>query len=195
MNPISMNKTAILAVFIGLTVALASFGYGYYSGTQINDGFKISGWVKVEVVRDGKVIYIHEDHNILTNQGKDIIAKEVFGAAGANGTGKHTPNATVYIALSSYAGGVNATQTTLTAEIASGGLSRATATYNHANSTSAIIIVKQFTSSATFTAVQQAGLFNNPTSAGAGLLAANTFSSVNLISGDKITITWSITLS
>jgi len=188
-----MNKTVPIAVMVGLVVAIASFGYGYSSGTQMYEGVKVSGWVKVQVVREGKVIYFHEGHNLITNQGKDIISKQL--AAQGNATQKFNPNGTIYIALTSWAGAPNATQTQLTAEITSGGLDRASGTYHHTNGTSTFSIRKTFTASASFTAVQEAGLFNNPTASGTGLLAVNTFSSVNLISGDQITITWTITIS
>ena len=191
-----MNKTVPIAVMVGLVVALASFGYGYTSGTQVNEGVHITGWVKVEVVREGKVVYFHEGHNLITNMGKDMIYKYI--ATGGNGTVKASPNGTLYISLTTDATAPAATDTTLASEITTNGLQRARAVSNHANSTSTIVLRNTFTASGSFTAVQKAGLFNVPPSGAAattGMLAENTFSSVNLISGDQITITWTITIS
>ena len=192
-----MNKLIPVALMVGVLVATSAFGYGYSSGTQVRDGIRVTGWVKVQVVRDGKIIYFHEGHNLITNMGKDIISKEVLGANG-NGTVRHNPNATLFIALTTDTGAPAAGDTTLASEITTGGLARATAAYNHANSTTTVVLRKTFTASASFTAVQKAGLFNVPPSGSAattGMLAENTFSSVNLISGDQITITWTITIA
>lgn len=189
-----MNKTVPIAVMVGLVMALASFGYGYYSGTQIREGVNISGWVKVQVVRDGKVIYFHEGHNLITNQGKDIISKQVF-QFNVNVTQKSNPNASAVIALSTDATAPSASDTTLTGEITTGGLGRKLGTVHHTNSTSTVTIRTTFTATGTHTGVQKAGLFNILTASSAGMLAENTFSSVNLISGDQITITWTITIS
>ena len=186
-----MNKTVPIAVMVGLVVAIASFGYGYTSGTQVYEGVKVSGWVKVQVVRDGKVIYFHEGHNLITNQGKDMISRQIAG--GMNATANVVANGANYIALTTDSTAPAATDTTLTGEITTGGLARVQGVYNHANSTSTLSIRKTFTASASFTAVQKAGLFN--AASGGGMLAENTFSSVNLISGDQITITWTITIS
>ncbi|MCS4538086.1 MAG: hypothetical protein HYY67_04420 [Thaumarchaeota archaeon] len=188
-----MNKTVPIAVMVGLVVAIASFGYGYSSGTQVYEGVKVSGWVKVQVVREGKVIYFQEGHNLITNQGIDIIAKQLI--AGTNASVKANPLGTTYIALTTTAITPAAGDTTLSGEITTNGLQRAEGVYNHANSTSTIIVKKTFTASGSFTAVQAAGLFNSNTASSAGMLAENTFSSVNLISGDQITITWTITIS
>lgn len=190
------NKKLLLVI----PVIAIILGYSLSSGfSQINtnENLSIKGSVTVDVVRDGKLIFHEVNHNLITNMGKNIISKQLFN--NGNGTIKTNPNGTLFIALTSWTGASNATQTTLTAEILVSGLQRATATYNYVNSTSSTIVLRKlFTASGTLTAVQQAGLFNVPPSGAAattGLLAVNTFSSVNLITNDQITITWTITLS
>src|SRR2546422_7227221 len=59
--------------------------------------------------------------------------------------------------------------------------------------TSVSTVVKTFTSTGTFTAVDKACLF---TASSSGTLVADTlFSSVNMVSGDQLTINWSITIT
>ena len=188
-----MNKIVPVALMVGVLVAISAFGYGYVSGTQVKDGLGVAGWVKVQVVRDGKIVYFSEGHNLIVDQGKDIIVKQVAG--GNNATVKYNPNGTIFIALTTTAITPAAGDTTLSGEITTGGLARAAGTLGHTNGTSTFTIRKTFTASGSFTGVQSAGLFNQPTSSTSGMLAENTFSSVNLISGDQITITWTITIA
>ncbi len=188
-----MNKIVPVALMVGVLVAISAFGYGYVSGTQVKDGLRVTGWVKVQVVRDGKIVYFYENHNLITNQGKDIISKQL--GAGQNATSNVNANGNNYIALSTDATAPAAGDTTLLGEITTGGLGRAQGTWGHTNGTSTYVIRKTFTASATFTAVQKAGLFNSAVASSAGTLAENTFPSVNLISGDQITISWTITIA
>jgi len=196
-----MNHKKLLLVIPVIAVILGYSIFGVQGlrpyDLKTNSSFEITGWVQVDVVRNGKLIYHEENRNLITNMGKNILAKQLF--ANGNASAKTNPNGTMFIALTSWTGASNATQTTLTAEIIVNGLQRATSTYNYINSTSSTIILRKlFTASGTFTAVQQAGLFNVPPSGAAattGLLAVNTFSSVNLVANDQITITWTITLS
>ena len=175
---------------IGVLI-LSAFGFGYFSGVQVSEGLRITGWVKVSVVRNGEVTYFYESHNLITNQGKDMIAKMVSGGSGS-GTGLN-PNGANYIALTTDSTAPSATDTSLASEISTNGLQRAQGAWSHTNGTNPFTVSKTFTASGSFTAVQKAGLFN--AASGGGMLAANTFSSVNLISGDQITITWTITVA
>lgn len=168
-------------------LALAStFVSGFYIGTNVPQDIQVSGWVKVKVVRDGNVVYYEENHNQITNAGKDMIAKQL-------GSTSPITNGANYIGLTVDTGAPAAGDTTLLGEISTGGLARAQGTYAHTNGTNTYTVSKQFTASASHTAVQKAGLFT--LASGGTMMAENTFSSVNLISGDQITITWTITIS
>ncbi|MEM3386904.1 MAG: hypothetical protein QXN08_04445 [Nitrososphaerales archaeon] len=182
-----MNKKIPLAVLVGVVVVAAAAAFGYSAGVAaVKEQFGVKGWVQVKVVRDGQVIYYHEGHNVITNAGKDGIAKQI------GSTSPHT-NGANWIALSTNNGTPDATWTSIPDEITSGGLERAQGTYSHTNGTNTFQVQKTFTATATHTGVRMAGLFFGPN--GGTLLAANTFSSVNLISGDQLTVTWTITIS
>ena len=150
------------------------------------DGMTAHGYVTVSVTRDGQEIYHNEQHTLITNAGKDFISAQI----GSNTTGSNGAN---YIALTTDATAPAATDTTLTGEINSGGLSRAQGTYAHTAGTNTFTISKTFTASATQTNVQKAGLFT--ASSSGTMMAENTFTAVSLASGDQLTITWTITLS
>mgnify|MGYP000260911547 CR=1 FL=1 len=182
-----MNKKIPVAVLVGVLVVAAAAAFGYGAGVAaVQEQFGLKGWVQVKVVRDGQVIYYHEGHNLITKMGKDIIAKQL-GSTSPNTNGAN------YIGLSTSSSSPDADWTSIPDEITSGGLERAQGLYSHTNGTNTYQIQKTFTASASFTGVQLAGLYVTQT--GNTLFAANTFSPVNLISGDQLTVTWTITIS
>jgi hypothetical protein len=151
----------------------------------INEDIPAKGYVTVSVVRQGTEVYHYEDHNLITNAGKDFISAQIGSTSpGANGAN--------YIALSDDSGAPAATDTTLTGELAGNGLDRAQGTYSHTAGTNTFTVQKVFTASGTVSAIQKTGLFS--ASSGGTMMAENTFSSVNLISGDQLTVTWTITI-
>jgi len=151
---------------------------------KFGETMKPTGYVTLSVVRDGNEIYHYEDHNLITDAGKDFISTEL------GGTG--TTASAQYIALSSDATAPAATDTTLAGEIGASGLQRAIGAYSHTVGTDNWTISKTFTATGSLTAVQKAGLF---TASSAGtMMAENTFASVNLANGDQLTITWTIDL-
>jgi hypothetical protein len=174
---------AMVALLLGVIApGTALFG----AQTATTDSVGPHGYVVVTVTRDGKEIYRHEDHNLITDAGKDFIAAQL----GSTSPGTNGAN---YIALSSDTGAPAAGDTTLTGEITTGGLARSQGTYAHTAGTNTYTITEPFTASATHTNVQKAGLF---TASSAGtMMAENTFTPVTLNSGDQLTITWTITLS
>jgi hypothetical protein len=143
------------------------------------------GQVAVSVVRNGDEIYHYEDHNLITNSGKDFISAQI----GSTSTGSNGAN---YIALSSDSTAPAATDTTLTGEISGSGLDRAIGSYSHTAGTNTFTVQKAFTASGTVSSVQKTGLFT--ASSSGTMMAENTFTSVNLLSGDQLTITWTITI-
>ena len=193
------KKLALASVSLAMLILFTSFGAGYTIGrsTQtIHEGIKVTGWVTVEVVRDGKVIYHHEGPNLITNTGFNMIAKTFYFNANASQRG-YNPNATIVGALGNSTTTPSASTTRLPTEINYGGISRVITTVNHNNSTQGTVILR-WTDTATTNvqAVQQAGLYNSLTNATAtGFFAWNTFTSVNLINNDQITITWSFTIA
>lgn len=156
-------------------------------GTQVaSDSVGPHGYVTVSVVRDGQEIYHHEDHNVITNAGKDFISAQLGSTSpGANGAN--------YIALSSNTGGAAATHTSLAGEITGGGLQRSQGDYAHTSGTNTFTVTETFTASATHDDVVLAGLFT--ASSGGTMMAENTFTAVSLANNDQLTITWTITLT
>ncbi|MEO9362479.1 MAG: hypothetical protein ABI348_01140 [Nitrososphaera sp.] len=150
------------------------------------DGLTPHGYVTVTVTRDGQEIYHNEQHNLITNAGKDFISQQI----GSNGTA--AANGANYIALTNTAITPAVGDTTLSGEITNNGLSRAQGTYAHTNGQSTFTVSKTFTATGA-TAAQAAGLFTAPS--GGTMMAENIFTPVSLASGDQLTITWTITLS
>lgn len=153
----------------------------------------IVGWLTVQVKRANSDIFEQVGdpapvHNVFTNAGRDLAHAQMYTntSAGTRGCG--------FIASSADSGAVAAGDTTLTSEIASGGLARADATTKtHSAGTNTSVIEHTFTASATHTAVHKAAIFN--ASSGGTMAHAAVFSSdVTLASGDQFKITFTLTL-
>ena len=188
-----MYRNTLFAIVVSvLVIAIASTAIllpgntnSSEDGYGISDTVSASGYVTVSVFRQGNEIYHYEDHNLITNAGKDFISAQI----GSTTTGSNGAN---YIALSSDSTAPAATDTTLTGEISGSGLDRAQGTYSHTAGTNTFTVQEVFTASGTVSAIQKTGLF---TASSVGtMMAENTFSSVNLISGDQLTVTWTITI-
>jgi hypothetical protein len=188
------NRSAIMmtaipaamgALLLGLIVSGPAVSYGTATETT-SDSVGPHGYVVVTVDREGQEIYRYENHNLITNAGKDFISAQI----GSTSPGSNGAN---YIALTTNAAAPAATDTTLTGEITTGGLQRQQGVYAHTNGQSTFTISKTFTANATQTNVQKAGLFT--ASSGGTMMAENTFSPVSLAANDQLTITWTITLS
>nr|AFK24929.1 hypothetical protein Josef01_10c16_33 [uncultured archaeon] len=189
-----MEKTNRGILFTAVPVAIGALLLGMLApgtallGTQqaTTDGVGPHGYVVVTVNRDGKEIYRHEDHNLITNAGKDFISAQI----GSTSPGTNGAN---YIALSSTTITPAAGDTTLSGEITGSGLQRAQGTYAHTNGQNTFTVTRTFTATATVNNVQSAGLFT--ASSGGTMMAENTFTAVSLANNDQLTITWTITLS
>lgn len=151
----------------------------------INDLLSASGYVVVSVIRDGKEIYHYEDHNLITDAGKDFISNQI----GSTSPGSNGAN---YIALSTDSTAPDAGDTTLTGEISGSGLDRVQGTYSHTAGENTFTIQNLFTATGAVNGIQKTGLFT--AASGGTMVAENTFSSVNLISDDQLTVTWTITI-
>jgi hypothetical protein len=174
---------AVAAFLLG---ALLTSGPLLNTTNQFSEALQPTGYVTISVVRDGNEIYHYEDHNLITNAGRDFIATEL-GAT--SGTGTLAAN---YIALTNNTAAPAVGDTTLAGEITTGGLNRQQGTYSHTLGTDNWSVSKQFTATASNSGVVKAGLFTD--SSGGTMMAENTFSSVNLAPNDQLTITWTIDL-
>src|SRR5881397_3006741 len=86
---------------------------------------------------------------------------------------------------------------TLSGEITTNGLQRALGTFTPTNdtlnaATSTYTLAKTFTASGTFTNVQASGIFTKASSG--TMVFENTFSATNMISGDTLAVTWTVTV-
>jgi hypothetical protein len=198
--------TVAVAIGVGTAFSLTSLGYfEHFTSTRntetvsptnappmaekaddsTRDSLTMKGYVMVSVVRDSKEIYHYEDHNLITDAGKDFISAQI-GSASASANGAN------YVALSSDSTAPAATDTSLAGEISGNGLDRSQGTYSHTLGTNTFTVTEVFSATGAANNIQKSGLF---TAASSGtMLAENTFSSVNLISGDQLTITWTITI-
>lgn len=130
---------------------------------------------------------------MLTNAGRDLALAAVYGTSAQ-------PAAANYIALTANATAPSASDTTLTAEIATAGgaLIRAQATYAHTTGTATATLTKTFTangSDALPVTIAKIGIFNAST---VGTMAHETLLSATATlsaSGDAVTITETITAS
>ena len=101
-----------------------------------------------------------------------------------------------YIALTENASAPAASDTALTGEITTGGCGRALGTYAHTLGAATFTLTKTFSVSASFPAIHKAGLFQIST-ASSSLLSFETVlnADANVVSGDSLQLTWTVTLS
>lgn len=102
-----------------------------------------------------------------------------------------------YMALTENASAASATNTALTGEITTGGASRALATYAHTGGTATFTLVKSYSITASFPAIHRMGLFTASTLTAAGIMIFETVlnADANVISGDTLQVTDTVTLS
>lgn len=102
-----------------------------------------------------------------------------------------------FMALTENASAANASNTALTGEITTGGASRALATYAHTGGTATLTLQKAFSITASFPAIHRMGLFTAGTLTAAGIMVFESVlnADANVINGDTLTVTDTITLS
>jgi hypothetical protein len=134
--------------------------------------------------------------HLRTNAGTDWQAR-VMGDSVTSGAGTSTMRAADYIALTENSTAPSAANTTLTAEVAVDGLTRAQGTYAHTNGTNTYTITRSFTftrASAVDRTIAKIGVFNASSS---GTMAFETLLSASQLlqaNGDQLTVTQTVTL-
>lgn len=123
--------------------------------------------------------------------GKDWQSK-TLGDTASTGTGAYA--AANYIGLTENTSAPAAGDTALTGELTGSGLARAQGTYAHTTGASSYTITKTFTSAdATTRTIHKAALFN-ASSTGTMPFESALPSDAILVSGDTLTITWTISI-
>jgi hypothetical protein len=145
---------------------------------------KLIGELSIRHVRGDEVIDEQVIKNLVVSAGKAGVASRINGD-GAEAVFTH-------LAIGTGTTAPAAGDTALQAEITTGGGARAAGTASRVTTTvtnDTAQLVHQWTFTASF-AVTEAGILN---AASAGtLLARQTFSAINVVSGDKLEITWKV---
>lgn len=102
-----------------------------------------------------------------------------------------------YMGLTENASAASAASTALTGEITTGGASRALATAAHTAGTATGTLSKTFSITANFPAIHRIGLFTASNTTAAGVLCYEVVlnADANVINGDSLQITWTLTIS
>lgn len=102
-----------------------------------------------------------------------------------------------YMGLTENAGAASASDTALTGEITTGGCARAAITYAHTGGTATLTLQKAFSVTASFPAIHKIGLFtaSNTTAAGIMIFESVLNADANVVNGDTLTVTDTVTLS
>lgn len=136
--------------------------------------------------RDVETVSDETKTNVKTTVGIDFTHVQTYGSSGLGANGLN------YIALSNDTLTETSASTTLSTEIAANGLTRAQGTVAHTTATTTTTVAKTFTATGSQSA-QKAALF---TAASAGTMNhALAFTARSLISGDTLTITFTLTIS
>lgn len=155
-----------------------------------HESINIHGFVTV-VKNEGRAdeqILCQDKPNLLTTDGIDQMHKAVYVDTSATEVGNN------FIAVTVDVGSPAIGDTVLTGEITTNGLQRLQATtITHIDDTNVTTLAITFTASGTHTAVQKSAIFNQ-LSLGGDMTHINTFTPANLISGDTLTVTWTLTL-
>jgi hypothetical protein len=163
------------------------------------DQFK--GWTVVAEETTNTPVY----GNIGSNTGTVLTIDAWRNADDSAGT---TPGATAnyaiyptcrprYMGLTENASAAAAGNTVLTGEITTGGAARALVAYGHSNDAATLTLQKAFSISGTFPAIHRMGLFtcSNTTAAGIMVFESVLNADANVVSGDTLTVTDTVTLS
>jgi len=183
-------SAAIIAIIV--LVAFASYQYGVYETYQryasldIDVGtYSLHVTVYVQRVGEEEPKFWSHHAGVLTTIGKNWIEDQLGDSPGTDPA--------KWISVSTSTSTPLASWTQIPTEITTGGLARAAGTYASTGD-GQWTESYQFTASATHTDVQLTGL-QWAASGNNNLLGADTFTPVTLNSGDKLTVTWTVTAS
>lgn len=182
----------------GTNVATAASGTSLTDSGEAWTTDRYAGWTVL--AEQGTDTPVHG--NIKSNTGTVLTVDAWWNADESAGT---TPGATAnygiypscrprFMGLTENASAAAAGNTALTGEISTNGLARARATYAHTAGTSTMTLSKAFTASGSFPAVHRMGLFTALTG-GIMVFESVLNADANLVSGDTLTVTDTITLS
>jgi len=148
----------------------------------MDETIKIKGLIKIDLIRDGKIIDTREIKNVITNTGKAEIANLCGNVS--------TPTAFTYLAVGTGTTAAAATNTALQTEITDTGLQRSAATVSRQTTTTTndtLQLLKLWTATGE-KAVTECGALN---AASVGiLLGRQVFSAVNTVNGDTLQVTY-----
>jgi len=139
---------------------------------------------EIEIIhkdKDGNIKQIIKVKNLVVSAGKAQVAGLINGA---------TTGAFTYVAVGTGTTAPSSSDTALGTEVARVSATVGRTTTNVTNDTATWSATFNFTSSY---AITEAGIFN--ASSGGTMLARQTFSAINVVSGDSLTINWKLTVS
>ena len=102
-----------------------------------------------------------------------------------------------FMGLTENASAASATDTVLTGEITTGGANRQVTTYAHTGGTATFTLQKSYSITASFPAIHKMGLFTASNTTAAGIMVFETVlnADANVISGDTLQVTDTVTIS
>lgn len=148
---------------------------------------KLKGIINIKAIRDGEVIDEREVQNLITTAGKAGISARI------NGVG--SPTAYTYLAVGTGTTAPASGNTALETEITDSGLARTAATASQVTTTTTNDTAQlSYTWTVSGTkAVTECGILNASTSG--TMLGRQTFSAINVVSGDSLQITYKVVVA
>jgi len=215
-----MKDAKSIGMFAAVALAIGMVGINFSDGTfalqndmssTYDEGASILGHLEIiHTDSEGNILSYQQTDNGIMNQGRDCVARALFGdhTAGGHDCTDTTPGTYTVIGLgntTALQGGTITTGVDLPSEIADCGLARNTATSivetqgaqtaNADDSTAITTLSRTFTWDCTTNAVLSAGLFNSTTIANDSVFAMKDFpTAVNMALGDQLTVNWEITI-
>jgi hypothetical protein len=180
---------ASLVILVLFGIGMMNMQPAAFNVVAVDTGHYV-GEVNFVQVREGQVIANITSHNVITTLGSDYLKTQLAST-------KNTTALVVYLGLSNDNSSYTpaATNTSLNNEITTGNMSRVAGTYASLG-TGQWKISYTWTSSATFGNISQGGLFWSSSVTETNVMfAINNFTGINVISGDTINETWSLTFA
>ena len=147
-------------------------------GKQFDGGIDLHGWFEIKHIRNGEVIDHRVLPNLITNAGKAQVAGLINGVV---------TDYFDYIAIGTGTTAPSASDTALEGEVARGSADRSRVTTSVTNDTAQFVYTFTFDSSY---AITESGVFD--ADSGGNMLCRQTFSEINVASGDSLQITWKV---